>query len=190
MTLSSIYDLETTATSAISRLDPVVVEATIGAAVAQQSVVVAEAPAGEDQAREQAYLDEMIGAQTALMSAVEAGQDFTTVVADVVGLLFELDFTVLQATVGTAQQSQADYVASLEASGPAHPEVVDRYNDAYNELASIQAAKATLDTVIADLGGLDVLLGQVLSSGDPDALGDQEGLDDALEAMLTVGVSS
>ena len=76
-----------------------------------------------------------------------------------------------------------------EASGPAHPEVVDRYNDAYNELASIQAAKATLDTVIADLGGLDVLLGQVLSSGDPDALGDQDGLDDALEAMLTVGVS-
>ena len=90
-----------------------VVEATIGAAVAQQSVVVAEAPAGEDQAREQAYLDEMIGAQTALMSAIETGQDFTAMVADVVGLLFEVDFTVLQATVGTAQQSQADYVASL-----------------------------------------------------------------------------
>ena len=113
---------------------------------------------------------------------------------DVIGLLFEVDSAVLVAAVGAAQQAQQGHVAALNsetvAITDAQDQAVTSFNDAEAELQAMEAAKATLDTVIADLGGLDVLLEQVLSSGgDPDAITGQDGFGDALEAMLTVGVS-
>ena len=184
-------DPSTQAANVISRLEPEVVAATIRGAVVEQTRIVDQG--GEDPLA-QAALGQMLQAESSLLAMMDAGQDYTAIVDDVIGLLFEVDSAVLVAAVGAAQQAQQGHVAALNsetvAITDAQDQAVTSFNDAEAELQAMEAAKATLDTVIADLGGLDVLLEQVLSSGgDPDAIAGQDGLGDALEAMLTVGVS-
>ena len=107
-------DLVDSLATVLSGLDIRVVEATAAAAIQSQSQVVALSEPGPDQEREQTSLGLMIEAEANLLSAINSGHDYTTILPDMIGLLFEVDGSVISDAVGAAMAAQHVRVAELE----------------------------------------------------------------------------
>ena len=138
-------DLVDSLATVLSGLDIRVVEATAAAAIQSQSQVVALSEPGPDQEREQTSLGLMIEAEANLLSAINSGHDYTTILPDMIGLLFEVDGSVISDAVGAAMAAQHVRVAELE----------NQLNALQREASEITAVYDPVDgRWVADVSGL------------------------------------